>query len=460
MKPTVFIGASTSSSSSSRGNKDTIRNLMGFLRLQARLEANTPTFSKLLGLSVSPTEEVDAGKTCSDKDAIVQEDRFSFSDQSNIVNGQHHHQHQQSLVFRYRFPPNERFKHLDKGHDDEENQTIQNRILRSARHRGGCSLSTYTSILDEVTTMAIISATAPTGYPRFGVSVTMQSQWGPGVPNTTGSRDNRVLPKEVDIITTITKLGRTLGFVRAEVRDPSHNNSLICYFDHVKYLPTGWMMGILLTPVGMWCLNLYLQYRYVVPFVNKESRSNNNRCEEGVIEQKQNYDGIMDSFRETSDTTATFQFGPQHSNGMGGLHGGVQAILMERVGRMVAQNEFRKIVIDSNSNSSTNSSNSNSSSIHDIIECECERLQVSYQSSASKFLELRAHVIDPPQRLDHRRDSVTLRVEIVRGPQKSRDENNNNDTGNPKQSKCHGFVVVSEGILTFINTTSSKAKDI
>lgn len=313
------------------------------------------------------------------------------------------------MVFRYRFPPNDRLRYLDGG--DEEDRTIQNRIPRA---RLSPSLSTYASILDEVTTFGIISATPK--HPRPGVSVTMQSQWGPGAHAS--SRDEALL-EEVDIVTTITKLGRTLGFVRAEVRDPSNNDSLICHFDHVKYLPPGWVLGMVLTPVGMWGLDLFL--RYFLPYFKKRSSNG--------IEEEQNHLGIMDSFQQTSDTTATFRYGPQHSNGFGGLHGGVQAVLMERLGKTVAQNEMLKV----------------NSSIHDVL---CERLQVSYQSSASEVLELRAHVIDPPG-LD--RPSITLRIEILRS-HKSKD--GSNDISNLKQSKRG---VVSEGILTFVNA-SSKTK--
>merc|ERR1712194_959362 len=126
---------------------------------------------------------------------------------------------------------------------------------------------------------------------------------------------------------------------------------------------------------------------------------------------------------------------------MGGLHGGVQAILMERLGKQVAQKELRKLVGSSNSSSSSSQ------------RVECERLQVSYQSSASKFLELRAYVIDPP-RPD--RLSVTLRIEILRDRKKGSSNTSSNTTGKAKPSKP--TVVVSEGILTF-GIASSKPKD-
>lgn len=310
-----------------------IRRLTDFLSVQAKMEANKQTFGKFLGLGFpSDTESVSV----------------------------HSKNEQESLVFRYKLP-NDRLKHLQ---DDT--------ILRK-----GPSLSTYAAILDELTTQSLIAGAIK--HPRPGVSVTLQCQWG---------AHNALSPEEVDIVTTVTKQGRTLGFVRAEVRDPS-TNGMICHFDHVKYLPIGWALGLLLTPFGMWCMNFVLNH--VAPLFQKKKTA-----------PLPNYQGILDSFEFTSDKSASFSYGPQHANGVGGLHGGVQAILMEKLGRKVAKTVFGP-----------------------NVGVECQGLQVSYQSSASKKLALRAHVIDPPQA-----DRLTLRIEILRASKKKR-------------------TVVSEGILTF-----------
>ena len=175
--------------------------------------------------------------------------------------------------------------------------------------------------------------------------------------------------------------------------------------------------------------------RYILPYLHNSSSKNISLHNEKENE-KADYAGMMDSFQKTSDTTATFRFGPRHSNGFGGLHGGVQASLMERLGRTVALNELMRV----------NNSDSSSTAVQDI---ECERLQVSYQSSASRWLELRAHVMEPP-RVDH--PSVTLRIEILRGHKPTKG-GGNGYTGGKRRS-----VVVSEGILTFVNA-SSKTKE-
>jgi hypothetical protein len=321
------------------------------------------------------------------------------------------------------------------------------------------------SIMDEVTTFGLISATPQ--HPRPGVSVTMQSQWGPqkvassssSLPvetatdngNDDDASSSMILGEKVDIVTTITKMGRNLGFVRAEVRDPS-TGGVICFFDHVKYLPPGWLFSIILTPIGRWFIdNIYLRYynniyhkrSVIAPTLNNNNDHNNDDNNNG-----NDYSGITDSFHITSDTTASFRFGPQHTNGLGGLHGGIQAILMERLGQVVARNEFLQLFNTTSSSSSTttddpsgdNAINYHNRNVGVDVGVECERMQVSYQSSAStRRLELCAYVIDPP-RLD--RPSITLRIEILRD---SKPKNNNNR----RES-----VVVSEGILTFVKKIS------
>jgi acyl-coenzyme A thioesterase PaaI-like protein len=398
-------------------DKHAIRSLMDFLHLSARLEANKATFSQFLGLSVSKhSKNAESDDKDDNKDAtIMRADRFSVVE--------HKPSSSTSLVFRYQFPSKNRLQYLDNNDDDDNDNEKQ-------QYRGP-SLSTYTSILDEVTTLGLIAASPK--HTRPGVSVTMQSQWGAAHAQHASSQSSSLL-EEVDIVTTVTKKGRTLAFVRAEVRDPSNNDGVICYFDHVKYLPVGWMLSLLFTPVGMWCLNLYS--RYMLPYMHKNNHRGGGGKSKNFEPMNSKYSNIMDSFQKTSDTTATFQFGEQHANGFGGLHGGVQAVLMESLGQSVARNELSKFHLNSN--------NSNSSSSSDLA-VECERLQISYQSSASRVLELRAHIMEPP-RFGH--PSVTLRIEILRSNKKSQKDSRNKP------------VVVSEGILTFTNAASlMKAKE-
>ena len=424
-----------------KSDKHAIRSLMDFLHLSARLEANKVTFSQFLGLSVVSSKHSKNTESDNDKDinkdaTIMHADRFSFLDHplSNSST---------SLVFRYRFPSKNRLRYLNNNNNNNNNDDDDDDDNDKQQYRGP-SLSTYTSILDEVTTLGLMAASPKDTRP--GVSVTMQSQWGAAHAQAQdpAQSSSSLLLEEVDIVTTITKRGRTLAFVRAEVRDPSNNNDgVICYFDHVKYLPVGWMLSLLFTPVGMWCLNLYLQY--ILPYMNTNTYQDGGGGggkSKNMEPMNSEHSKIMDSFQKTSDTTATFQFGEQHANGFGGLHGGVQAILMEYLGQSVAQNELSKFHL--NYSNDSNSSSSSSSSSSDMV-VECERLQISYQSSATRVLELRAHIMEPP-RFDH--PSVVLRIEILRSNKKSQKDSRNKP------------VVVSEGILTFTSAASvMKAKE-
>ena len=203
--------------------------------------------------------------------------------------------------------------------------------------------------------------------------------------------------KEVNIITTLTKNGQTLGFLRCEVQHPE-TGDVICYFQHTKYLDLGWKLKLILTPPGRWCVQFGL--RYVVPlfFDNK----NDNKK---IIEQKEEYSNnteknqnIMQSFQMTSINTATFRVGKEHLNGFGGLHGGVQAILMERLGREVARNKLKDAI------------GSPAEPAEVIDDLDCTRLNISYQSPARKQLHLEAFVMD----LQPQEKSVTLRIVIRR----------------------------------------------
>jgi hypothetical protein len=84
------------------------------------------------------------------------------------------------------------------------------------------------------------------------------------------------------------------------------------------------------------------------------------------------------------------------------LHGGIQAILIERLGQVVARNEFLQLLYTTSSSSSSSTDDpSGDDTIDDRynnvgvnVDVECERMQVSYQSSAStRRLELCAYVI-------------------------------------------------------------------
>ena len=208
------------------------------------------------------------------------------------------------------------------------------------------SLSTYLSLLDDVTTWALMCAKPQ--QPRPGVSTSFQCDWGPAA-------HLGMLPGSVvDIIATVTKVGKNLGFVRAEVRDVETGN-LVCYGSHTKFLPLGRWLDFALSPVGQWMMGLYakwmispksLQQHRMIPL-----------CE------------MFDTLHFDTHTRAYFTASRDHLNPVGSLHGGFQAILMEMVGRQVAMTELA------------------TANVH------LESIQISYMSAGSEKLQIDAEVV-------------------------------------------------------------------
>ena len=128
-----------------KNNKHPIQTLIHFLSIQGRLESiqKTQGFGHFLDLSWT-----------NDSNNNVNVDRFS------LVKDPASAYQQSSLIYRYRIPNSLRYLN-----DDDDNKT--NSKIR---------LSTYTSILDEVSTWMMTLATFPN--PRPGVSVSMGAEWG------------------------------------------------------------------------------------------------------------------------------------------------------------------------------------------------------------------------------------------------------------------------------------------
>jgi acyl-coenzyme A thioesterase PaaI-like protein len=245
--------------------------------------------------------------------------------------------------------------------------------------------------------------------PRPGVSVSMQTEWGPASaasPSLLGPPGDRA----VDIVTTMSKRGQTMAFLRSEVRDP-RSGEAICHFMHTKFLDPGPIFRLLLTPQGRWLLEFLSQN--VLPLFTKTKATRSGKEDEDINDAKTK--GILDSFKITGDTSASFRVTSQHSNGFGGLHGGVQAVLMENLGRRVA----KKVL---------------SLERQQSLDPRCEKILVTYQSSASKQLKLSAFVMNS----NPTEQRTTVRVVIERD--------------NPKQKGP--ALLVSEGVLDFVVPTT------
>lgn len=460
-----------------------IDRLMRFLQLQARWEdfiGGNGGFANFLGLSTTTTSSSSRPTVLRTPDADddgssvnasssnhsyggIRANQFSFIDSEKPYLGE---SRIPSMVFRYELPVKRLGNVMTKKNDDLKsgNSFLDDSNNNDEEHH--CiHLSTLTSILDEVTTLGMIAATLPSGYPRPGVSVTMATQWGPGGMTSLGWNKNKN-GRTIDIVTTITKKGQNLGFIRAEVKDPI-SGDVICYFQHTKYLPVGWLMGIVLSPLGRWGLSSCSEYLFPLGKMIQSIAALSNGRSTTTISTAAD-DDILHSFQLTGPSTAMFEVGPQHTNGFGGLHGGVQAMLMELLGREVSKRTFlahssSHMALSSSSSSFDGSPTSHSNNNNNNISIFCDRLQISYQSSASKFVELQAFVMmtdeqhDQQQQLD--RSVITIRIVIVRAGNLGKDGTERVPSSSSSLSlpgTTKPVVIVSEGILSFVVSTRQR----
>jgi acyl-coenzyme A thioesterase PaaI-like protein len=183
-------------------------------------------------------------------------------------------------------------------------------------------LSTYMAMMDEVTTWSLVLADAERG--RAGVSVSLQGWTGPAFHRLTDS---------VDMTTQVLKVGRNLGFCRAEVRS-AHTGDLVCSGSHIKYLPSGnVLVDFLQSSYGWNLLKRYTEYSNPSPTTLESTNL-----------------GVGDFFRsfQQDDHRATFVAQPIHLNPLGSLHGGCVAMLMEMAAAPVAKQELLRGDDDTN----------------------------------------------------------------------------------------------------------------
>jgi acyl-coenzyme A thioesterase PaaI-like protein len=221
-------------------------------------------------------------------------------------------------------------------------------------HGNSISLSTYLALIDSLTTFAVVGAGA-----RPGVSVQLQAELNHAVTPPT---------KEVDIVSTVTKLGRTLAFIRAEVRTVDRNE-LVCFASHVKYLPTGsWIMDFLFTQWGWPLMKMYVNSLPELP----------------APEEISVQDAIQPYLEHTGLGHAKFTVQQTHTNPFGTLHGGCQSILMEIVSQALAKVELKS------------------------DEVNLESIQVAYATSGKGSVTISTEL------LSRGPGSVTLRVLVIR----------------------------------------------
>jgi acyl-coenzyme A thioesterase PaaI-like protein len=177
------------------------------------------------------------------------------------------------------------------------------------------SLGLLTALMDELSTDACFRVGQPSAP---GVSLQMQTELlVRDLPET----------KEIDIINTVTKLGRTISHTRTNFLCAS-SQTVLAHSSHVKYMPTGslfidWLFNNKLA------FNLYS--KLVLPRLGEPLLYEEKPLVKDVLHSHLEFQGLG---------RATFHITREHTNGFGSMHGGCQAMVMEQVAEAYAKAEL------------------------------------------------------------------------------------------------------------------------
>lgn len=154
------------------------------------------------------------------------------------------------------------------------------------------------ALMDELTTDACFGYGQPSAP---GLSLQMQMQLVSGGPLLSTY-------SELDIVSTVTKLGRTISFVKCDFYDTTTTaGKLVAFGSHVKYMPTGSFFTDLVFTKS-WAWNLYTSV-----LLGKSSPKYYEEKDliKEVIGAHLDYQGLG---------SATFNITEEHMNPFGGMH--------------------------------------------------------------------------------------------------------------------------------------------
>lgn len=189
------------------------------------------------------------------------------------------------------------------------------------------STGIFTSLMDELSTDACFRIglpSAPGLSLQFQTEIVDKTRAVEFFGNAGGIHD------EVDIINTVAKLGRTIAHTRTDFRC-SKTSGLIAFASQVKYMPTGvlWLDFLLRYPK---IHELYVNYALrstSIPVYEEKSLAI-------VIDQHLQFHTPQNA----GDPSATFTVNTEHTNPFGAMHGGCQAIVMEKVALDFVRNKL------------------------------------------------------------------------------------------------------------------------
>ena len=218
----------------------------------------------------------------------------------------------------------------DKISVTNKNKTLTYRYKLS-EHVPKPTIGLYTALMDELTTNACFSSGSPSPP---GVSLQMQTELLTNAfhhhhqqePSSSHPQDQ--VGSEIDIVNTVTKLGKTVSHTRTDFYCATTQTPL-AFSSHVKYMPTGSrLLDLLFT--NKFIYGLYANY--VLP----------RRGEPKLYEEKPLVKDVIGSSLEHHGLgRSSFHVTREHTNPFGALHGGCHAMVMEQVGEAYAKAEMQ-----------------------------------------------------------------------------------------------------------------------
>lgn len=198
------------------------------------------------------------------------------------------------------------------------------------------SVGLFTALMDELSTDACFRAGLPSPP---GVSLQMQTELV-SKEKALNHFQNPATRKEVDIINTVTKLGKSIAHTRTDFRCAT-SQDLIAFSSHVKYMPTGSLLMDTLFRNSL----LYEWYLWWMLDTTKIPIYKEKRLLDDVLLANLKYLGPSNISSNKPDEDgaplASFTVTTEHTNPFGALHGGCHAMIMEQVAISYAQQQLK-----------------------------------------------------------------------------------------------------------------------
>ena len=398
------------------------------------------------------------------------------------------------LTYRYQIPPHfSNGSALSNATNSQNTGELQNKSIMKEKNSKDQSLfldvplSALLALIDNVTTWALVQHPKQNSKGRRpGVSVQLYTEYvHPLFQSLQSKEQNDIFQSSsssppvsiqsgdyIDIEVQITKMGRNLGFTKAEIKD-SKSGQIICKGRHTKYLANmDWLTEIALG--RLWSLTSWLAGTYLSfsPRSYSNKFKTENTSDEFIsstsIKRDSSVlgDGLesnstitnqatqqvpslllpnMLSWHSTNEdlTAATFMIENQHTNELGLLHGGCQGMLMEKIGM-----EYFLKLQKNQENPSRQKTKSQNFDEFKNKKWQLKSMNVSYLSSAKQkskihILISEINFISIPSTASEVMCTMIIQLQKKRSNKNTKDDE---------------IVIISEGILQWISFFSDNDK--